>query len=771
MKVLFSFIILSFSLGIFLGYLVGKSFSLPQIEELRDFKPPQTTIFYDKDKKPFSFYGIEKRVLIKAEEIPFALKAAVLSAEDKDFYKHSGVSIKAIFRAFLEDIKKMRFEQGGSTITQQLSKMLFLTRKKTVERKIKEALLSFNLEKNYTKDEILAFYLNQIYLGSGNYGVGMASDFYFGKEPSQLSLDEAALLAGLIRTPELDSPLKNPKRAIKRRNEILRRMHKNGFINKNKYEELIKRPIRLNLKSKSLSPGEYFSEEVRRYIYNKYGYEKLYRQGLQVYTTVDLKLQEIAEIALFNALENIEKTKGLKKGSFENVKKEYSNLENYEHMSWKYFNVIPLKKPLWGLVLNVEKDKAKIKVKDKIFELKESGFKWTNYNDLRNLLKEGDIIRVKLDENMDLILSVEPSIQGALVIIENSTGKIRAIVGGTDFDKSEFNRATQALRQPGSAFKPFIYASAFEKGMTPADLIYDAPVAIYVGGNQPIYSPKNYYEEYYGIVTFREALEQSYNVSAVKVFETIKENVIDMAKRCGIKKNIPPYASSSLGTTEATPLELTAAFTTFANLGAKIEPYFVEEIRQGNLPLEKNEPKITQVLSPEVAFLITYVLEGVIDRGTAAEAKDIPLPLAGKTGTSVGYTDAWFIGYSPTYTIGVWVGNDLKVPIGKKMVGARAALPAFIEVANYIVKENLESAKEFTVPSGIKFVAIDRKTGKKATSECNDLIEEAFIEGTEPETFCSEKWHKIKNLPYYMQEEFYVARQNEPTDLIHDKKE
>ncbi len=759
------FLIIFLVLGILSGYFIGKSFSLPQVEKLKEYKPPQTTIFYDKDGKPFSFYGIEKRVIIKPEDIPFALKVAVLSAEDKDFYRHSGISLKALLRAFFEDVKKRKFAQGGSTITQQFSKMLFLTREKTFSRKIKEALLSFSLEKKYSKDEILSFYLNQVYLGNGNYGVGMASDFYFSKEPKDLSLDEAALLAGLIRTPEIDSPTKNPVRAVQRRNEILRRIYKNGFISKSKYEELINRPLNLRLKSKIYGAGEYFSEEVRRYIYNKYGYEKLYREGLSVYTTVDLNLQEIAEIALFNDLEKIEKEKGFRKEQIKNIKKDYPKLEEYEHPTWRFLNTIPLKKPIWGIVLEVNSETAKIKIKDKIYELKKEGYEWTNVNNLKNLIKEGDLVRVKFDENMLLHLTVEPKIQGAIVIIENSTGKIRAMVGGTDFEKSEFNRATQALRQAGSAFKPFTYATAFEKGQTPADLIYDAPVSIYAGPNQPLYSPKNYYEEYYGIVTLREALEQSYNVSAVKLFETYKNDVIEMAKRCGIKRQIPPYASSGLGTTEITPLELTSAYTTFANLGARIEPYFIEEIRQGNLPLEKNEPKITQVLNPQVAFLITYVLEGVIDRGTAAEANKIPLPLAGKTGTTVEYTDAWFIGFSPTYTIGVWVGNDQKIKIGSKMTGARAALPAFIEIANYIEEKGLENKKEFTVPRGINFVEIDRQTGKKVTSECKEIIEEAFIEGTEPESFCSENWHKIKILPYYMQKEFYIPRENEPMDL------
>ena len=765
--IIFSF--LFFLLGIIAGYFFARGLSLPQIEQLKEYKPHQTTIFYDKSKKPVAFYGIEKRVLIKASEIPFLLKIAILSAEDKDFYKHSGISLKAIMRAFMTDIKNLRIKQGGSTITQQLSKMLFLTPKRTFERKIKEILLSFSLEKKYSKDEILAFYLNQIYLGNGNYGVGMASDFYFGKEPKDLSLDEAALLAGLIRTPEIDSPLKNPKIAISRRNEILRRIYKNGFISKSKYEELIQRPLNLRLKSKNYGIGEYFCEEVRKYIYNKYGYEKLYKEGLSVYTTMDFQLQEIAEIALFEALENIEKQKGFKKNEIENLKKEFLDLEKYEDLSWRFIDKLPKRRPLWGVVLNVNSDNAIVKIKDKKFELSKIGYEWTGYKDLKKLLNEGDLVRVKLDENMVLHLTVEPKVQGAIVIIENPTGKIRALVGGTDFEKSEFNRATQALRQPGSAFKPFIYATAFEKGLTPADLIYDAPVSIFAGPNQPIYSPKNYYDKYYGIVTLREALEQSYNVCAVKLFETFKNDVIKIAKKCGIKRQIPPFASSALGTTEVTPLELTASYVTFANLGARVEPYFIEEIREDNLPIEKNEPKITQEISPQVSFLVNYVLEGVIKRGTAAQANKIPLPLAGKTGTTVEYTDAWFIGFSPSYTIGVWVGNDQKVSIGKNMVGARASLPAFIEIANYIAENGLEPAKEFTVPRGINFVTIDRATGQKATSECNDTIEEAFIEGTEPESFCSEKWHKIKSIPYYMQKEFYTAREDESIDFIKEE--
>lgn len=756
-------------LGAGLGFLVGKSFALPQIESIQGFKPHGTTAFYDKDGKVFTYYALEKRILLKPEDLPFALKAAVISAEDKDFYKHGGISIPGILRALWRDVQQRRMAQGGSTITQQLSKMVFLTPEKSVRRKIEEALLAFNLEKKLSKDQILALYLNQVNLGHGNYGVGMASEFFFDKPPSQLSIDEAALLAALIRTPERDSPLKNPERALKRRNEVLRRMEANGFVTPSQYKELLERPLDLAVRQKSQTVAQYYSEEIRRYLQKKYGYDRLYKSGLKVYTTLDRPLQQHCEVALRRGLEAIDHLKGYRKGQITNVLKESSGLQAYRHSAWKYYESLEPGVLYWGLVMEVKAEAAKVRIASRTLPLEKEGFAWTGFGDLRNLLHPGDLAQFSVDDQMRLYINQEPLVQGAVVVLENSSGRIRALTGGTDFDRSEFDRAMQALRQPGSAFKPFIYAAALANGYALGDTILDVPVSLYAGPNQPMYSPQNYYREYYGIATLREALEQSYNVSAVKLFLMVgAEKVLSMAKACGIERPIPPFASSALGAMEVTPLELTAAYSTFANLGARVEPYLIERITDGEKTLERNTPKIEQRIPPAVAYLITYAMEGVIDRGTAAAAADIPIPLAGKTGTTTEYTDAWFVGFSPTYTVGVWVGNDLKKSIGPKMTGTHAALPAWMDIVRWMAAHGYEKRADFTRPTGVTFSDIDRVTGYRATPACEKIFPEAFLNGTEPEAYCSDKWHRVKQLPYYQQAPFYAFKPQEPREIALD---
>ena len=548
MRTIAIIVILVLALGVALGFLVGKSFSLPQIQALKDFHPPVSTAFYDKDGRVFAYYAIEKRILLKPEDLPFALKAAVVSAEDKDFYKHSGISISGILRALWRDLLERRIAQGGSTITQQLSKMLFLTPEKSLKRKVEEALLAFNLEKTLSKDEILTYYLNQVNLGHGNYGAGMASEFYFGKSPEKLTIDEAALLAALIRTPERDSPLKNPERAIKRRNEVLRRMWTNGYVTKAQYAELVERSLDLAVSRKNQETGQYFSEEIRRYLQKKYGYDKLYKSGLNVYTTLDRALQRQCEVALRHGLEAIDHLKGFRKGQITNILKDHANLQAYEHPSWKYDETLEPGRLYWGLTMSVRGDGAQIRIGGHTLPLEKEGFAWTNFGDLHNLLHAGDLVPVSMDDRMRLYLNQEPQVQGAVVVLENGSGRIRAMVGGTDFERSEFNRAVQALRQPGSSFKPFTYAAAFANGYTLSDTILDMPVSLYAGPNQPMYAPQNYYRQYYGIVPLQEALEQSYNVSAVKLFLMVgAEKVIAMAKACGIDRPIPPYAPTSAG--------------------------------------------------------------------------------------------------------------------------------------------------------------------------------------------------------------------------------
>jgi len=765
-RILAIFLIIMIALGALTGWWVGRSFSLPQIQTLKTFRPAQATEFLDKDGRVFASYAVEKRLLLKAEEIPFTLKAAVISAEDKDFYKHGGVSIPSILRALWRDLRERRFAQGGSTITQQLSKMLFLSPQKKLKRKIEEALLAFNLEKALSKEEILALYINLVNFGHGNYGAVMAGDFYFGKSPDKLSLDETALLAGLIRTPGRDSPLKSPERALARRNEILRRMHRNGYISAEQFKELSERPLDLALGRRKADVGHYFGEEVRRYLQKRYGDEKLYRAGLRVSTTLDQDLQKVAETSLRLGLEAIDRLKGYRKGTVVSVLEEQPDLERYAHPTWRFVSAFEPGVLYWGLVTGIEGDTAWVRIAEERFLLKRGGWAWTQFQDIGNLLRVGDLARFSIDEKGALYLNQEPAVQGAVVVLENGTGKVRALVGGTDFERSEFDRAVQALRQPGSAFKPFVFAAALEHGYTLGDTVLDAPVSLYAGPNQPMYSPRNYYGQYYGIVTLREALEQSHNVSAVKLFLMVgPEKVLDMAARAGLTRPIPPFASSALGAAEVTPMELTAAYATFANLGICVEPYFIERVQEGEKVMEKNGPTVRQGLSPAVAYLTLHAMEGVIDRGTAAAAADIPLPLAGKTGTTSEYTDAWFVGFSPSYTVGVWIGNDQKKPIGRGMTGGRAALPTWMRILRWMADRGYEQRTAFTVPPGVSTALIDRTTGFRAIPECADTLDEAYLSGTEPESYCSDKWHAIGRLPYYQQAPFYSFKQGEPQEI------
>lgn len=755
------YLLLALFLGALAGLIFGKVFHVPRVKGVERFTPPKTTTLYDREGQPYATYAVEERFLLKPGELPFILKTAVLAAEDAHFYRHGGVHVKSVVRAILHDIRTRSYSQGASTITQQLARMLFLTPKKTIKRKIEEALLAFDLEKRLTKEEILTMYCNQIFLGSGSYGVASASRRFFNKSPENLQIHEASLLAGVIQLPSRYNPFRHPEKALARRNWVIQRLHELGYLTQEQAEEIKKRPLDLKPEHVSVACGRYFAEEVRRYLEKTYGTDALYRQGLNVRTTLHEQLQRVAEVALKKQLHWIDEQQGYRHEGVFNVLKEHPDLSGYQNKSWKYLTRMERNRLYPGVVMEVKRDRARVRVGSWTFVLSEDGYEWTGKR-LNDLLKVGDVAGFYLREEGSIKLSQVPFAQGAVVIMENSTGQVLAMVGGYDYSRSEFNRATQAMRQAGSAFKPFIYATALEQGWSWSDTIFDGPIYLVSDTGLPDYSPENYYKQYNGIVTLRKALEHSLNVCAVKLFLLVKpENVIRTAHQCGVTPEIPPYASSALGASEFQPLELTAAYTVFPNLGTHVKPHLVTDVTREGVYLEQNTPETVPALHPTIAYLMTSALEGVVKRGTGAAASRIPLPLAGKTGTTNDYTDAWFIGYSPSYTVGVWVGRDKKLPLGKRMPGATAALPVWMEIMGYIEENKLEPVDRFSVPSGISFAKVDAETGLLAGSGCTHVIQEVFLPGTQPQQSCGEEWHRRIHLPYYLQYAFYTPKPGE----------
>jgi penicillin-binding protein 1A len=740
-------IIAGISLGAFLAYQQG----LPPVSALEEFKPNIITTVYSDSGEVIGEFALEKRIEITYEEIPDILKKAILAAEDPKFYRHFGIDIKAIIRSIKVDLLAGKPLQGGSTITQQLARLLFLTREKTIKRKIREILLALRIEKKYSKEKIFTLYCNQILLGPGIYGVEAASRLYFGKKAKDLNLEESALIAGLPRSPGLYSPYKYPERAVRRRNWVLKRMVEEKFITRELAQEAMEKPLNvLPLKPINKEFAAYFLEEVRRYIVKKYGTRALYKNGLKVYTTLNLRLQEYAENSLKMGLHELDKRQGWRNDK-RNLLKEEENIDlnQYTLQEWKR-EEIREGKLIHGIVMNVRNRLAKIRIKDYIGYLTPSGAEWTGIRNLRKLLKVGDVILVKIIkiDNEKRILKInldqEPLVEGAMIAIKPQTGEIKAMVGGYLFKRSEFNRAVQALRQTGSAIKPIIYTAALDHGYTPASIIWDEPTTFFDQWTGEPWSPENYDHKYKGAVTLRKGLEESRNIVTAKLLESITPQAgVEYAKKFGITSPLYPYLSFALGSFEASLLEMTSAYSVFPNKGIRVKPYFIKRIedKEGNI-LEESKIESYEVISPQTAFLMTYLLQGVIQRGTATLARNLEGALAGKTGTTDNYTDAWFIGFSPSLCAGVWVGFDVKKTLGRNETGARAALPIWKYFFEQIYQNNdNDTNEEFEVPPNIVFVKIDRKTGLLASPHCLYIIEEAFIKGTEPKRYCTIEDH------------------------------
>jgi len=626
------------------GFVIFSVWDLPEVRTLEEYKPSITSRVYSDNNKLLAEFFLENRTPVVLADVPEMLIKALIATEDARFYNHHGLDPRGIARALYRNIRARKVLEGGSTLTQQLAKVLFLTPERSYTRKLKEMVLALRIEQRYTKREILSLYLNQIYFGSGAYGVEAAAQIYFGKSAKDLNTAECALLAGLPRSPKYYSPFKSPASALGRRAYVLNRMVAAGVITKIQAEDSKKSPLPIQTAIKIDGPAPYFVEYIRQKVEERFGSSILYSGGLNIYTSINDDLQKYAEQAVAAGLSKIE-------------------------------------------------------------------------------------ARHKKSERHQL--------QAALVAIEPATGRIRAMVGGRDYNQSQFNRAWQALRQPGSAFKPIIFAAALDRGFGASDLLDDSPLTIKLDRNKN-WTPENFTHTYQGAVTLRRALSQSLNVPTIRLLEKIGvDETIRYVRKLGIKSVMNPYLSLALGSSDVTLLELTATYAVFANHGVRLSPVSILSISDNpGRVLYLNDTLPTQAIRPETAYLATNLLKGVVERGTGWKARELGRPVAGKTGTTNDYRDAWFIGYTPSLVAGVWVGYDDQTSIGTKETGARAALPIWLE---FMKKATVDTEPEdFPAPEGIIFKQVDPTTGLLSTDNCKYSIREAFLPGTEPRKYCDE---------------------------------
>ncbi len=720
-------------LGTLSGVLFTFADDLPEISALDDYKPSTITRLLARDGQVIGEFATERRSVIEYDQMSPFFRNAVIATEDADFERHFGLSATRILVTLINDVLKGEMA-GASTITQQLARNLFpIGFEKTVERKVREAILAIQLERRYTKREIFAFYANQIIFGHGAYGVESASRMYFDKPAKDLNLEESAVLAAIIQAPARLSPFVDPQRTRVRRNYVLTRMAEEGYITADEARAAMARPIVLHGQSapeRSIAP--YFAEEIRKTLEQKYGAKALYEAGLRVQTTLDADLQRAANAALDRGLRQIDKRHGGYRRPARNVLAEGRTLQQFTTDSWTRPLVAGGIVPALVTFVPARGDgrNARIRIASREIDLPRSAYAWTRRTTAADLFKVGDLIEVEvrtLNGTAPATIALEqpPAVEGALLAIDNRSGQIRAMVGGFSFARSKFNRATQARRQMGSAFKPIIYTAAIDRGFTPASVFIDEPVAYDAGPGQPLYSPLNYDRRFEGAVTLRHALEDSRNIPAVKALAAIgPRTAVQYAARFGFTGTLPPYLSLALGAAETTLVELTSAYSAFPNRGVRMQPYSVTSIsdREGNV-LEENRPEPHEAIRADTAFVMTHLLQGVVQRGTAAAAASLDWPLAGKTGTMDEYTDAWFIGFDPNITVGVWIGRDEKKPIGNGETGAVSALPVWMDFMRAYIntRGNRKQPPQFDAPGNIVFVT--RDSG----------ITEAFINGTQPQ--------------------------------------
>jgi len=642
------FLLAMFFGGLTIAFLVDLSRTLPSVATLENYRPSTITRIYSREGVLIKEFYSERREVVPLERISQTLRNSIIAIEDSRFYKHHGIDFFGIVRAAFKNLMARQIVEGGSTITQQLAKQLFLTPEKSFYRKIKELILSIKIERHFSKDKILELYLNQIYFGHGAYGVESAALTFFGKHASDVDLPESAVLAAIIKAPNKYSPIRNPKQSRSRKIHVLRQMRKEGFITPEEERAALATRVQLKKDSETDETGAYFVEHIRRTFVKKFGPNIFYKNGLKIYTTMDYKLQKVADEVI----------------------------------------------------------KRHVKALNEDYPIKRS---------------RGD---------------KDSAIQAALIAISAKDGRVLAMTGGSNFRESQFNRAIQAKRQPGSSFKPIVYTAAIGSGMTPADMILDSPVILTGETEEEDWKPQNFEQRFYGTTSIRQGLAKSRNLVTIKLTEMLGiRKVIRYARKLGITSRMERDLSIALGSSAMSLLELTNAFNVFPSGGYLTKPMFFEYIEDGlGNKIEENRPLIKRAISPQVAYILTNLLQSVITSGTGYKARILGKPLGGKTGTTNDYRDAWFIGFSPSLTVGVWVGRDNMMPIGDRAIGARVALPIWIDfMEKYLHERGYEN---FRVPHGIVWKEICAKTGKLATEKCEKKFSEVFIEGTEPTEFC-----------------------------------
>ena len=721
--------------------------NIPDYKFLNSYKPPVSSKVYSGDGELVADFSKEKRVFVPYNSIPKNVINSFLSAEDKNFFYHPGVDAKGVLRAVINNISNIissKRLEGASTITQQVAKNFLLTNEISLNRKIKEAILAFRIERALSKQRILELYLNQIYLGSGAYGVAAASLEYFDKSIKDLNYAEAALLAALPKAPSRYNPYRDIELAKFRRNLVLKNLFDNSYINFKLYQKLQNEKIKLNKPKKIyLEDAQYYIEDVRKNVIETFTYDKVYKQGFNINTPINLKLQRIATQTLREGLISYDKRKGWR-GAL--VNKKYTknwrdNLEKFnleKSINWKL-----------AIVKKLDKFSAEIEIENKLngkIELKE--ISWTK-KEFDKLLKIGDIIYVEKIKGNNYSLRQLPKVNGGIVVMDPYTGRVLALSGGYSFKKSEFNRATQALRQPGSAFKPFVYALALENGYTPTSLILDAPLVLDQGDDLKMWKPENYGKKFYGLSTLRVGLEKSRNLMTIRIAQDLGlSKIINFSKNLGIYDNPEKLLSISLGSAETTLLKLTSAYSAFVNGGKKVDPILIDRIQDsegktifnndkrkcincdqisylGNdYPTIKNNYK--QVFSAQTAYQMTSILEGVIQRGTGKKLRDLKLNIAGKTGTTNKNTDTWFVGFTSNFLIGVYVGSDNPKSLGRYETGSKTALPIFKNFIKKVVKKS--EARPFKAAKGTVMMVVDPITGQKAKFTSKNTIIEVYKE-------------------------------------------
>ena len=742
---IFGFLSSILTLVVIISILWTYSNKLPDYKYLKSYKPSVSSKLYSGNGVLVSDFSSEKRIFVPYSAISQTVINAFLSAEDKNFFDHPGVDAKGVVRAIKNNIFNILYSkrlEGASTITQQVAKNFLLTNEVSIDRKIKEAILAFRIERVLSKKRILELYLNQIYLGEGSYGIASASLRYFNKPISELNYGEAALLAALPKAPSKYNPYKNKELAKFRRNLVLNNLLDNGFIDQNKHDKLINSKIKLQKRKRIyLEDSRYYVEDVRKDVIDKYGYDKVYKQGFNIKTPLDLELQKIATQSLRNGLQEFDKRKGWR-GPLSNIKK-YKN--------WKKdLKDLNLEKSLgWELAVVTRIDKF-----ETVIETQNEYNGIINFNDIdwtrqefKKLFKIGDIIYVKKLSDGNYSLKQLPRANGGIVVMDPYSGRVLALSGGFSFKQSEFNRASQAKRQPGSAFKPFIYALALENNFSPTTLVLDAPIVLDQGNDLKMWKPENYGKKFYGPSTLRTGIEKSRNLMTVRIAQELGiDKIINFSKKLNIYENPDELMSVSLGSAETTLLKITSAYCSFLNGGKLVNPILIDRIQDSegktifnnekrycencdlisydgsSNPIIKS--KYQQIFSPQTAYQITSMLKGVIERGTGKGLKDLKLELAGKTGTTNKNTDTWFIGFTSNLVVGVYVGYDNPKSLGKFETGSKTAMPIFKE---FIKKTaNTFNARPFKVAENIKMMVVDSKTGKKANPKTQLAIIESF---------------------------------------------